>query len=172
MFFLSTVDPSGRPTVSYKGGDPGFVRVLDDQTIAFPSYNGNGMFYSMGNIVGNGQVGLLFIDFEAPQRLRFHGEARVEAEDLLLQEYPEAELVVRVALSELFINCPRYIHRYRKVESSRYVPREASETPFAEWKRIDGLQDVLPAADQGRAEQARGVLTMAEYSGRVQSGEG
>ena len=172
MFFLSTVDPSGRPTVSYKGGDPGFVRVLDDQTIAFPSYNGNGMFYSMGNIVGNGQVGLLFIDFETPQRLRFHGVARVETEDPLLQEYPEAELVVRVVLSELFINCPRYIHRYRKVESSRYVPREASETPFAEWKRIDGLQDVLPAADQGRAEQAGGVLTMPEYSGKVQSGEG
>ena len=92
MFFLSTIDHQGRPTVSYKGGDPGFVRVIDNKTIAFPCYDGNGMFYSMGNLMGNGQVGMLFIDFEKPHRLRLQGIANVENGDPLLQNYAEAQL--------------------------------------------------------------------------------
>jgi predicted pyridoxine 5'-phosphate oxidase superfamily flavin-nucleotide-binding protein len=91
MFFLSTIDHQGRPTVSYKGGDPGFVRVLDNKTIAFPCYDGNGMFYSMGNLMGNGQVGMLFIDFEKPHRLRLQGIASVDDGDPLLQNYAEAQ---------------------------------------------------------------------------------
>ena len=58
MFFLSTVDERGWPTCSYKGGDPGFVRVLDGKTIAFPAYNGNGMYMSLGNVSANGRVGI------------------------------------------------------------------------------------------------------------------
>ncbi len=77
MFFLSTVDHNGRPTVSYKGGDPGFVRVLDATTLAFPSYDGNGMYYSMGNISAHPEIGCLFIDFERPFRLRLQGRAEV-----------------------------------------------------------------------------------------------
>ncbi|MGL6279405.1 MAG: pyridoxamine 5'-phosphate oxidase family protein, partial [Gaiella sp.] len=63
MFFLATADADGRPQVSYKGGDPGFVRVLDERTIAFPSYDGNGMYLSLGNLTTNPEVGLLFVDF-------------------------------------------------------------------------------------------------------------
>src|ERR1700682_3705770 len=96
MFFLSTIDHQGRPTVSYKGGDPGFVRVLDDKTVAFPCYDGNGMFYSMGNLLGNGQVGMLFVNFEKPHRLRLQGTASIDDNDALLQEYAEAQLVGRV----------------------------------------------------------------------------
>ena len=96
MFFLSSVDHHGRPTVSYKGGDPGFVRVLDAQTLAFPSYDGNGMFYSTGNLSANPQVGLLFMDFEKPHRIRVQGTATVSAEDPLRAAWKEAELVVRV----------------------------------------------------------------------------
>ena len=51
FFFLSTVNADGHPTVSHKGGAPGFIRVLDPTTIVFPSYDGNGMFLSMGNIL-------------------------------------------------------------------------------------------------------------------------
>jgi uncharacterized protein len=82
MFWLATIDHQGRPTVSYKGGDPGFVRVLDRNTIAFPCYDGNGMFYSMGNLLGNGSVGLLFVNFEQPHRLRVQGVATVH-DDIL-----------------------------------------------------------------------------------------
>src|SRR4051794_32522948 len=123
MFWLATVDHQGRPTVSYKGGDPGFVRVLDGATVAFPCYDGNGMFYSMGNLVGNNQVGMLFVNFEKPHRLRVQGTASVIDDDPLLKEYAEAQLIVRVAVTEIFRNCPRYVHRYKKVTPSEFVPR-------------------------------------------------
>src|SRR6476661_2441365 len=87
MFWLATIDHQGRPTVSYKGGDPGFVRVLDSKSVAFPCYDGNGMFYSMGNLLGNGQVGMLFVNFEKPHRLRLQGIASVDNGDPLLQNY-------------------------------------------------------------------------------------
>src|SRR6266540_7066386 len=96
MFFLASADEHGRPTCSYKGGDPGFVRVVDERTIAFPSYDGNGMFLSLGNLAGNPAVGLLFIDFERGHRLRLNGSATVEAPDALLPLWPGAQLVVRV----------------------------------------------------------------------------
>ncbi|MGH7929006.1 MAG: pyridoxamine 5'-phosphate oxidase family protein, partial [Candidatus Binatia bacterium] len=87
MFFLSSIDHKGRPTVSYKGGVPGFVRVVDAKTLAFPSYNGNGMYFSMGNIAGNNQIGMLFIDFEKPHRIRVQGEARVSNDDSLIETW-------------------------------------------------------------------------------------
>ncbi len=171
MFFLSTVDHEGFPTTSYKGGDPGFVRVVDERTIAFPSYDGNGMFFSMGNIAAHRKLGILFIDFENPHRLRLHGEATISADDPLLAGFTGAELVVRVTVSKLWINCPRYVHRYRKIDPSRYVPREACDTPLAEWKRLDVVQDVLPPKDVGRPAQAGGPITMDEYMEKLMKGE-
>ena len=108
MFWLASVDHRGRPTVSYKGGDPGFVRVLDEKTLAFPCYDGNGMFYSMGNIAGNAQVGLLFTDFERPYRLRIQGCASIDENDPLLAEIFEAQMIVRVAVDEVFRNQPMH----------------------------------------------------------------
>src|SRR6478752_6262732 len=143
MFFLSTIDHHGRPTVSYKGGEPGFVRVLDDKTVAFPCYDGNGMFYSMGNLLGNVQVGMLFVDFEKPHRLRLQGVASVDDSDPLLKDYAEAQLVVRVAVAEIFTNCPRYVHHYQRIKSSEFVPRSARETPIAPWKRVNDFQTAL-----------------------------
>jgi hypothetical protein len=147
MFFLATADADGRPQCSYKGGDPGFVRVLDPNTIAFPSYDGNGMYLSMGNALVNAQVGLLFIDFEGRKRLRLNGTASVDENDPLLAEYPEAQLVMRVRTTEVFPNCPRYIHEYRLVQRSRFVPKTECETPVPRWKRSDWAHDVLPEAD-------------------------
>jgi len=73
MFFLATVSPDGQPDVSYKGGHPGFVRVVDSRTLAWPDYDGNGMFRSLGNALLHPRVSLLFLDFESPRRLRLHG---------------------------------------------------------------------------------------------------
>jgi len=170
MFFLATVDQQGRPTVSYKGGDPGFVKVVDRTTLVFPSYDGNGMFLSMGNIAQSPQVGLLFISFERPHRIRVQGTASLFREDPMRAHYKEADLIVRVQLSELWQNCPRYVHRYQKETPSRYVPREACETPLAEWKRMDLLQDVLPARDAAKA-QALGTLSATEWMDKVKSGD-
>ena len=172
MFFLSTVDHKGRPTVSYKGGDPGFVKVVDDQTVVFPSYDGNGMFLSMGNIRGNSSIGMLFISFEVPHRLRLQGEATLYDDDPAMEWYKEADLIVRVQVSEIFVNCPRYVHKYQKVDPSKYVPRTECATPLAGWKHIDMIQDVLPARDQGRAEKEGGVITQEEWQGRVAQGDG
>lgn len=144
MFFLSTVDHRGYPTCSYKGGDPGFVRVLDDRTIAFPNYDGNGMYLSIGNAAAQRKIGLLFIDFANPKRLRVHGDATVDFEDVLTAEYPEAQFVVRVRVREVFPNCPRYIHRLALVERSRFVPKPGNATPVPDWKKSDWAADVLP----------------------------
>jgi uncharacterized protein len=169
MFFLTTINDKGEPTVSYKGGDIGFVKVLDSTTLIFPSYDGNGMFLSMGNINGNPKIGMLFISFETPHRIRVQGTASVSQDPTLLAHYKEADFVVTVKLSELWQNCPRYIPKYEKVRDSRYVPRADCETPLAEWKRVDLLQDVLPPDDLAKA-QAKGTIDIVEWIGKIQSG--
>jgi predicted pyridoxine 5'-phosphate oxidase superfamily flavin-nucleotide-binding protein len=172
LFFLSTVDHRGFPTCSYKGGAPGFVKVLDDsKTLVFPSYDGNGMFLSMGNIAANNKVGLLFIDFETPHRVRIHGTASVRADDPLIGEFHGAELVVRVDIAEIFVNCPRYIHKYQRIAASKYVPRTDCPPPLPQWKRIDALQDVLPEHDRQQVETLGGTITPEQYGAKVMKGE-
>src|SRR5919107_1273620 len=147
MFFIATVDEDGQPQSSYKGGEPGFVRVLDPHTIAFPIYDGNGMFLTAGNLLATKKVGLLFVDLEGRKRMRLNGEASVDDDDPLLRQYPEAQLIVRVRATEVFPNCPRYIHEYRLVGRSRFVPKSECETPVPQWKRNDWANDVLPDGD-------------------------
>ena len=171
MLFLTTVDHRGYPTCSYKGGVPGFVKVLDNKTIAFPSYNGNGMFLSMGNLTVNDKVGLLFIDFTTPHRIRVHGTASIDHADPLLGEFHEAELIVRVTVTEVFVNCPRYIHQYQRVATSKYAPMPECATPPPQWKRIDAIQDVLPEAAKKIAEIFGGTITPEEYGILVMKGE-
>ncbi len=144
MFFLSTVDERGYPTCSHKGGAPGFVRVLDSKTLVFPSYNGNGMFLSTGNILASSKVGLLFINFEKPNRLRVHGEATIDRKDSLIGDFAGAELIVRVAVHEVFPNCPRYIHSHEMRSLSQFVPDSQGQAPTPNWKKSDWAKDVLP----------------------------
>ena len=150
MVFVATADAEGRPNCSYKGGEPGFVRVLDERTIALPSYDGNGMYLSTGNLLVNPQVGLLFINFEERKRLRLNGVASIADDDPLLAEYPEAQFVVRVRAEQVFPNCPRYIHHYTLAERSRFVPKAACETPVPAWKTREWSRDALPDADPAR----------------------
>jgi uncharacterized protein len=150
MFFLATSDEQGHPNCSYKGGEPGFVRVLDAYTVAFPNYDGNGMYLSAGNVLINPNVGMLFIDFGKGRRLRLNGVASVDEHDELMESYPEAQFVVRVRAREVFPNCPRYIHRYSLVERSRFVPKTSCPTPVPDWKRSEWAKDVLPANDPAR----------------------
>jgi uncharacterized protein len=171
MFFLTTIDHRGYPTCSYKGGNPGFVKVLDSKTLAFPSFDGNGMFLSMGNITANNKIGMLFIDFETPHRIRIHGTASIDQHDPLAAEFHGAELVVRVAITEIFVNCPRYIHKYQRVGTSKYVPQIDCTTSPAQWKRINAVQDVLPERDKNIAESIGGVITPEEYGAMLMKGE-
>jgi len=147
MFFLATADEKGQPNCSYKGGNPGFVRVVDEHTLAFPNYDGNGMYLSMGNVLKNPQVGILFIDLEDGDRLRVNGEASINLQDPLIINYPEAQFIVRVRATHVFPNCPRYIHKYKLIERSKFVPKKGCKSPVPEWKRSDWAKDVLPAGD-------------------------
>ena len=150
MFFLATVDATGQPTCSYKGGDPGFVTFVDERTLAFPNYDGNGMYLSMGNVDATHRVGLLFIDFERQRRMRVDGTAELRHGDPLLARYPSAQFVVRVHAERIYPNCPRYIHEYRLVKRSAFVPRVGTSTPIPGWKLSDWARDVLPADDPAR----------------------
>jgi hypothetical protein len=173
MFFLTSVDHRSYPTCSYKGGAPGFVRVVDSRTIVFPSYNGNGMFLSMGNINTSRKVGMLFIDFETPNRVRVHGDATIAPDDPLLAEFVGAELLVRVAVTEAFVNCPRYIHKYERLQTSKYAPQAGSAAPPSpQWKRIDAIQDALPDRERDLAKQLGGTITFEEYGALVIKREG
>ena len=147
MFFLATADSEGRPTCSYKGGEPGFVRVIDERTLVFPNYDGNGMYLSTGNVLANPAVGLLFIDFENRRRARVEGSASLRFDEAARRWWPLAQFVVQVRAERVYPNCPRYIHQYRLVERSVYVPRAGAPPPVPDWKRADWARDVLPAGD-------------------------
>lgn len=151
MFFLATVDKAGQPTCSYKGGDPGLVRITGPRHLAFPNYDGNGMYLSMGNLSETQAVGLLFIDFETQRRMRVDGRAHIEFHDPLLARFPQAQFIVHVEALRIYPNCPRYIHKYRLVERSPFVPHAAEATPIPGWKQADWARDVLPANDPARS---------------------
>ena len=149
MFFFASADAQGRPDCSYKGGDPGFVRITADDELAFPSYDGNGMFRSLGNLLVNQGVGLLFIDFESPRRLRVNGVARVADDDALLGVFTGAQLVVRVRAEPNFTNFKRYIHSSTPAAPSPYVPRAGYTPPVPKWKTMEMFADVLPRDPNG-----------------------
>lgn len=155
MFFVATADANGRPDCSYKGGLPGFVRVLDGRTLAFPDYDGNGMYRSWGNVTVNPSVGLLFLDFEEQKRIRVNGTAQVSGDDPLRTEYPGAVFIVRVTAERIFPACPRYIHRMKLLEYSVYAPRPDYTPPVPAWKTFEVFRDALPERDRrgGKADE-------------------
>jgi predicted pyridoxine 5'-phosphate oxidase superfamily flavin-nucleotide-binding protein len=150
MFFLATCDADGHPQCSYKGGDAGFVRVLDEHTLAFPVYDGNGMFLSLGNLRAQPHVGMLFVDFQQPNRLRLNGVASVDPQDPLQPTFPGATLVVRVRATHVFPNCGRYVHTMQLETHSPFVPRVDADAPIPDWKRMTWAQDYLPEDDPAR----------------------
>jgi hypothetical protein len=143
-FFIATADAEGRPDCSFKGGAPGFVRLTGPSELAFPDYDGNGMFKSLGNVVANPNVGLLFIALHGkPARLRVNGAARVSRDDPLLKETVGAQLIVRVTVRAIFPNCPRYIPRMEIAEPSIYVPQAGCDPPEPAWKSFDAFKDAV-----------------------------
>jgi predicted pyridoxine 5'-phosphate oxidase superfamily flavin-nucleotide-binding protein len=147
MFFIATADSEGWPEVSYKGGEPGFVRVIDDNTLVFPVYNGNGMFLTARNLAVNARAGMLFVDWESGTRLRISGEASIDPDDPLMKTYPGAQLIVRVRTKKVFANCRRYVHRYKLEKRSPFVPDGKFEPPVPDWKRDEWFAGTLPQGD-------------------------
>ena len=144
-FFLATADAQGRPDCSFKGGAPGFVRVTGASEIAFPDYDGNGMFKSLGNLTANPHVGLLFIAMhDRPRRLRVNGTARIDRDDPLLAETAGAQLIVRVTATAIFPNCPRYIPELTMTGPSAYTPQAGAPPVEPAWKNSERFRDVVP----------------------------
>jgi uncharacterized protein len=172
MFWLASVDPKGSPTVSYKGGAQGFVKMPDDKTILFPCFDGNGMFYSMGNIASTSHVGLLFMDFIKPFRLRVQGDAVLTDDPSIVGLWPGAQFAVKVDITAIIQNCPRYIPRMQRLEGSRYIPdAKTGEQPIPGWKRIDAIQPVLPKRDQNKADTVGGLITMDKWGEMALTGD-
>lgn len=149
--WIATVDADGWPDVSYKGGDVGFVEVVSPGELRIPSYDGNGMMRTMGNIADTGRVALLFIDTDRPWRIRVHGTARVSTEPADVSRHHGAEAVIIVEVGRAFQNCGRYIHQDGEI--SPFVPRPGEEPPVAHWKRYDDFRDALRPADRERIER-------------------
>jgi uncharacterized protein len=148
MMFVATADATGQPECSYKGGMPGFVQVLDERTLAFPDYDGNGMYRSWGNVLVNPAVALLFLDFESPRRIRVNGTARISTDDPLVAAFPGAVFMIHVTAVKIFPNCPRYIHKMQLLEYSSHAPRPDHVPPVPAWKTFDSFRDALPARDR------------------------
>ena len=145
FFFLATADSRGRPDCSYKGGAPGFVRVMAPDLLVFPDYDGNGMFRSLGNITANPAVGLLFIAMnEAPKRVRVNGRAEITFDDPMMATFVGAQALVRVTPEHIFPNCPRYIHDLASGAPSPYVPAQDAPPLEPAWKGFDDFKDVVP----------------------------
>lgn len=145
FFFLATATAEGQPDCSFKGGDPGFARVIAPTLLVFPDYDGNGMFKSLGNIRANPRVGLLFIGMEEkPRRLRINGTAQVVREDPLLASFEGAQALVKVTPEDIFPNCPRNIPRLQLVEESPFVPRCGVGRVEPAWKSFEIFADVVP----------------------------
>jgi predicted pyridoxine 5'-phosphate oxidase superfamily flavin-nucleotide-binding protein len=152
-FFLATADAEGRPDVSFKGGAAGFVRVTGLNELAFPDYDGNGMFRSLGNLTANPNVGLLFIALHGrPRRMRVSGTARIDRNDPLLASTVGAQMIVRVEARAIFPNCPRYIPQMQLVSESPFVPQAGEDLVEPGWKSDDAFCDVI----HPRAETFRG----------------
>src|SRR6267378_3122610 len=144
-FFMATADASGHPDCSFKGGAPGFVRVTGPSELAFPDYDGNGMFKSLGNVAVNPHVGLLFMAMHGtPKRLRINGTARIDRDDPLLAGTVGAQLIVRVKVGVIFPNCPRYIPSMTLTEPSVYVPSAGVAPVEPAWKGFNSFKDVIP----------------------------
>lgn len=150
--WVATVDPEGWPDVSYKGGDPGFVRIVDPGELRLPIFNGNGMWRTLGNIEDDPRVALLFVDRERPWRVRLHGTGTVLTDAASTSAFHGAEAVLAVHVARVFPNCGRYIHRHGEI--SPFVPRDGHEPPIPDWKRLPVLNEVLPSDDPARVDPA------------------
>jgi uncharacterized protein len=153
-FFIATCDAQGRPDCSFKGGGPGFVRMTGPSELAFPDYDGNGMFKSLGNLTVNPHVGMLFIALhEKPRRLRVNGIVTIDRDDPLLGVTVGAQLIVRVRALAIFPNCPRYIPTMQLVEPSIYAPRPGCDPVEPAWKGFADFKDYMhPRQTTARGE--------------------
>jgi len=118
MFYFGTATADGQPYVQYRGGPPGFLKVLDDRTLGFADFGGNRQYVTLGNLSENPQAFLFLMDYANGRRVKIWGTAKVvEGDDALLDrlrdpEYPgRVERAIVFAVEAWDANCPRHIHK-------------------------------------------------------------
>ena len=143
VFFLATSFENS-VDCSMKGGEPGFIRVIGPSTLAFPDYDGNRMYRSLGNILNNPNVGLLFVRFDGVStRLRVNGVAEVDDRPKAISGLPGAKRLIRVTARDIFPNCPRYVPEMEGAQPSIYAPRAGYTPPEPEWKSRDYIKNLI-----------------------------
>jgi len=148
FFFLATAT-AGHTDCSFKGGEPGFVRVVGKSELAWPDYDGNRMYRSLGNIRENPKVGLLFLRFDGrahglpAARLRVNGSARIDEDSDAIAGLRGAKRLVVVRAEHIYPNCPRYIPQMQFVDISVYAPREGHIPPEPTWKSRPFVNDIF-----------------------------
>ena len=152
--FIGDVGAAMSCATAWLGDKLGLYRVMKDADwlspteLAWPDYDGNGQFRSLGNLLLSPRAGLLFVDWGHPSRLRVNGIAAISGEDVMLASWPGAQQVVRLAIEQVFPNCPRYLPRMQVVEASPYAPAPNHEPPRPGWKDDPRFRDALPARDR------------------------
>lgn len=150
-FFLAT--SSGENTdCSYKGGPKGFIKITGPNTLVYPDYDGNRMYKSLGNIIENPNVGMLFVRFESEEgkrylRVRINGVATLHDEHPMLGEFPGAKRLIEINTKHIYLNCGRYIPEMTLVEESAHLPKEGKEQPVPAWKMKPGIREALEGSD-------------------------
>lgn len=150
-FFLAT--SSGENTdCSFKGGPKGFVKITGPNTVVFPDYDGNRMYKSLGNIIDNPNIGMLFLRFDNEEgsrylRVRINGTATVHDDHPLKDEFPGAKRIVEVETKFIYLNCPRYIPEMTLVEQSAHIPEAGKEQPVPGWKMKPGIKEALEGSE-------------------------
>ena len=152
LFFIATAYGE-YVDCSVKSGDPGFVKIVGENVIEYPEYDGNSMYRTLGNIRKNPNVGLLFVRFDGKsRRIRINGRASIHTEEAVLSRHYGAKLVIRIDC-EVYPNCPRYVPNLADNLASPYIPRKGEgPPPPPEWKRRDYIRGILPAQDPHRED--------------------
>src|SRR5262249_59689335 len=118
MFYLGTASAEGQPYIQYRGGSPGFLKVLDDRTLAFADFGGNRQYLTVGNLSENPKAFIFLMDYANSQRVKLWGTARVVEGDSTLEErlrdsdYPgKVERAILFTVEAWDVNCSQHIHQ-------------------------------------------------------------
>ena len=161
MLFVASSDAHGECDATLRAGPPGFIKVLDDRTLAYPEYRGNGVMASLGNISENCHVGLLMVDFVQDLiGLHVNGKARIVPDEQFHAEHPglefddgrgrRAERWVVVDVVEAYIHCRKHIPRMQRVHERRDWGTDDPGRKGGDYFGVRGTPSRVPSPRRGR----------------------
>jgi len=152
MFYLGTSNAEGQPYIQYRGGFPGFLKVIDDRTLGFADFGGNRQYITLGNLSENPKAFIFLIDYANRRRVKLWGTAKViEGDPDLLEklrdpDYPgKVERAILFTLEAWDINCPQHIHR-------RVSERQIGSVIEQLQQRVSELEGELAKLREGASE--------------------